>query len=155
MARLAFPSMSSLMLDVLKARGIDKKTRHRSGDRVSNSAVSVYYASIASGEAELIVGGPHVLPEDDAWKAFPSRSPRPGRRLNIARPSSLATLRSIPSPISRVRRLPRIWGRPNIKSRPSTAASQGVVFGQGRDRGPGGAAAWRAPSSRPSAWTPP
>jgi NitT/TauT family transport system substrate-binding protein len=60
MARLAFPSMSSLMLDVLKARGIDKK-HGIDLETVSQSAVSVYYASIASGEAELIVGGPHVF----------------------------------------------------------------------------------------------
>jgi NitT/TauT family transport system substrate-binding protein len=60
MARLAFPSMSSLMLDVLKARSIDKK-HGIDLETVSQSAVSVYYASIASGEAELIVGGPHVF----------------------------------------------------------------------------------------------
>jgi NitT/TauT family transport system substrate-binding protein len=60
MARLAFPSMSSLMLDVLKQRGIDKK-HGIDLETVSQSAVSVYYASIASGEAELIVGGPHVF----------------------------------------------------------------------------------------------
>ena len=60
MARLAFPSMSSLMLDVLKARGIDKK-HGIDLETVSQSAISVYYASIASGEAELIVGGPHVF----------------------------------------------------------------------------------------------
>jgi NitT/TauT family transport system substrate-binding protein len=60
MARLAFPSMSSLMLDVLKQREIDKKHGFDL-ETVSQSAVSVYYASIASGEAELIVGGPHVF----------------------------------------------------------------------------------------------
>jgi NitT/TauT family transport system substrate-binding protein len=60
MARLAFPSMSSLMVDVVKERGIDKK-HGIDLEAVSNSAVSVYYASIASGEAELIVGGPHVF----------------------------------------------------------------------------------------------
>jgi NitT/TauT family transport system substrate-binding protein len=59
-ARLAFPSMSSLMLDVLKARDIDKK-HGIDLETVSQGAVSVYYASIASGEAELIVGGPHVF----------------------------------------------------------------------------------------------
>jgi NitT/TauT family transport system substrate-binding protein len=60
MARLAFPSMSSLMLDVLKEREIDKK-HGIDLDTVSQSAVSVYYASIASGEAEVIAGGPHVF----------------------------------------------------------------------------------------------
>jgi ABC-type nitrate/sulfonate/bicarbonate transport system substrate-binding protein len=60
MARLAFPSMSSMLIDVLKARGIDKK-HGVDLETVSQNAVPVYYASIASGEAEAIVGGPHVF----------------------------------------------------------------------------------------------
>ena len=59
-ARLAFPSMSSLMLDVVKERGFDK--RHGIElELVSNSAVAVFYASIANGEADIIPGGPHVF----------------------------------------------------------------------------------------------
>jgi len=55
-ARLAFPSMSSLMLDVVKERGFDK--RHGIElELVSNSAVAVFYASIANGEAESFPGG--------------------------------------------------------------------------------------------------
>jgi len=60
MARLAFPSMSSMLIDVLKARGIDKK-HGIDLETVSQNAVPVYYASIASGEAEAIAGGPHVF----------------------------------------------------------------------------------------------
>jgi NitT/TauT family transport system substrate-binding protein len=60
MARLAFPSMSSLLLDVLKERGIDKK-HDIELETVSQNAVPVYYASIVNGDAELIVGGPHVF----------------------------------------------------------------------------------------------
>jgi NitT/TauT family transport system substrate-binding protein len=59
-ARLAFPSMSSMMIDVVKERGIDKK-HGIDLETMSNSAVSVFYASIASGEAEVIPGGPHVF----------------------------------------------------------------------------------------------
>lgn len=59
-ARLAFPSMSSMMLDVLMERGIDKKHGIQL-ETVSQSAVPVYYASIANGDAEVIVGGPHVF----------------------------------------------------------------------------------------------
>ena len=59
-ARLAFPSMSSLMIDVAKERGFDK--RHGIElEPVSNSAVPVFYASIANGEADIIPGGPHVF----------------------------------------------------------------------------------------------
>lgn len=60
MARLAFPSMSSMLLDVLKERGIDKKHGFDL-EMVSQNAVPVYYASIANGDADLIVGGPHVF----------------------------------------------------------------------------------------------
>jgi ABC-type nitrate/sulfonate/bicarbonate transport system substrate-binding protein len=59
-ARLAFPSLSSMMLDVATERGIDKKHGIEL-ELVSQNAVPVYYASIANGDAELIVGGPHVF----------------------------------------------------------------------------------------------
>ena len=60
MARLAFPSMSSLLIDVLTERGIDRK-HQLEFETVSQNAVPAYYASIANGEADLIVGGPHVF----------------------------------------------------------------------------------------------
>jgi NitT/TauT family transport system substrate-binding protein len=60
MARLAFPSMSSMMLDVLKERGIDKKNGIDL-ETASQSAVPVYYASVPSGEADAVAGGPHVF----------------------------------------------------------------------------------------------
>ena len=59
-ARLAFPAMGSLMLDVVTARGIDKKHGFEI-ETVSQSAIPVYYALAANGEADLIVGGPHVF----------------------------------------------------------------------------------------------
>jgi ABC-type nitrate/sulfonate/bicarbonate transport system substrate-binding protein len=59
-ARLAFPSMSSLLIDVATQRGIDKKHQIEL-EPVSQHAVPAYYATIANGEAELIVGGPHVF----------------------------------------------------------------------------------------------
>jgi len=59
MARLAFPSLSSMMLDIVKARGIDKKHGVEL-ETVNFSAISVYYASLASGEADMLAGGPLV-----------------------------------------------------------------------------------------------
>ena len=59
-ARLAFPAMGSMMLDVLTERGIDKKHGFQV-ETVSQSAIPVYYASVANGDADLIVGGPHVF----------------------------------------------------------------------------------------------
>jgi NitT/TauT family transport system substrate-binding protein len=59
-ARLAFPAMGSMMLDVLTERGIDKKHGIQV-EAVSQSAIPVYYGSIANGDADLIVGGPLVF----------------------------------------------------------------------------------------------
>lgn len=59
-ARLGFPSMSSMMLDVLKERGIDKE-HGIDLETVSAAAVPVFYASIANGDVDLIAGGPHVF----------------------------------------------------------------------------------------------
>jgi ABC-type nitrate/sulfonate/bicarbonate transport system substrate-binding protein len=49
-----------MMLDVVAERGIDKKHGIEL-EMVSQNSVPVYYASIANGDAELIVGGPHVF----------------------------------------------------------------------------------------------
>ncbi len=59
-ARLAFPAMGSMMLDVLMERGIDKKHGIQV-EAVSQNAVPVYYGMIANGDADLIVGGPLVF----------------------------------------------------------------------------------------------
>lgn len=59
-ARLAFPAMGSMMLDVLTERRIDKK-HGLQVEAVSQSAIPVYYGSIANGDADLIVGGPLVF----------------------------------------------------------------------------------------------
>jgi NitT/TauT family transport system substrate-binding protein len=59
-ARLAFPAMGSMLLDVLTERGIDKK-HGLALEAVSQSAIPVYYGSIANGDADVIVGGPHVF----------------------------------------------------------------------------------------------
>ena len=60
MGRLAFPSLSSVLIDVAVARGFDK-TNGLNMQVSSFSAVSAYYASIASGEVDMLAGGPHVF----------------------------------------------------------------------------------------------
>ncbi len=59
-ARLAFPSLSSMMLDVATEKGFDKKHGIEL-ELVSQAQVPVYYASVANGDADVIVGGPHVF----------------------------------------------------------------------------------------------
>ena len=59
MARLAFPSLSSMMLDIVKARGIDKK-HGVDLETVNISDIAGYYASLANGQADTLAGGPLV-----------------------------------------------------------------------------------------------
>lgn len=59
-ARLAFPAMGSMLLDVLVDKGIDKKHGF-AVESVSQNAVPVYYGMAANGDADLIVGGPNVF----------------------------------------------------------------------------------------------
>jgi ABC-type nitrate/sulfonate/bicarbonate transport system substrate-binding protein len=49
-----------MMLDVVTEKGIDKKHGIEL-QLVSQAQVPVYYATIANGDAEVIVGGPHVF----------------------------------------------------------------------------------------------
>ena len=60
MGRLAFPSLSSVLLDIVAAKGLDKK--HGVDMEISSfGAVSAYYAAVATGEVEMLAGGPHVF----------------------------------------------------------------------------------------------
>src|SRR6185369_14258944 len=59
MSRLTFPSLSTLMIDVVKAKGIDKK-HGIDLEGVPFSAISGYYAGLATGEVDMLAGGPHV-----------------------------------------------------------------------------------------------
>jgi ABC-type nitrate/sulfonate/bicarbonate transport system substrate-binding protein len=59
-ARLAFPAMGSMMLDVATERGFDKK-HGLQVEAVSQSAIPSYYGMIANRDADLIVGGPLVF----------------------------------------------------------------------------------------------
>lgn len=59
-ARLAFPSLVTMMVDVLKAQGLDRK--HGIDLEPSTyGAISAYYASVATGEVDILASGPHVL----------------------------------------------------------------------------------------------
>ncbi len=59
-ARLAFPAMGSMLLDVITEKGIDKKHGFAL-QSVSQNAVPVYYGMAANGDADIIVGGPNVF----------------------------------------------------------------------------------------------
>jgi len=59
-ARLAFPSLTTLMVDVVKDQGLDRKNGIDLQPH-SFGAVSAYYAALATGEVDMLPAGPHVL----------------------------------------------------------------------------------------------
>lgn len=59
-ARLAFPSLTTLMVDVVKDQGLDKKHGIDLQPQPFG-AVSAYYAALATGEVDMLPAGPHVL----------------------------------------------------------------------------------------------
>ena len=59
-ARLGFPSLTTLMVDVVKDQGLDRK-HGIDLEPHSFGAVSAYYAALATGEVEMLPAGPHVL----------------------------------------------------------------------------------------------
>jgi len=59
-ARLAFPSLTTLMVDVVKDQGLDRKNGIDLEPH-SYGAVSAYYAALATGEVDMTPTGPHVL----------------------------------------------------------------------------------------------
>jgi len=59
-ARLAFPSLTTMMVDVVKDQGLDRKNGIDLEPH-SYGAVSAYYAALATGEVDVTPAGPHVL----------------------------------------------------------------------------------------------
>ena len=59
-ARLAFPSLTTMMVDVVKDQGLDRKNGIDLEPH-SFGAVSAYYAALATGEVDITPTGPHVL----------------------------------------------------------------------------------------------
>lgn len=59
-ARLAFPSLTTMMVDVVKDQKLDVK-HGIDLETPSYGAVSAYYAALATGEVDMTPTGPHVL----------------------------------------------------------------------------------------------
>jgi NitT/TauT family transport system substrate-binding protein len=58
--RLGFPSLSTMMIDIVKDQGLDRK-HGLDVEPVTLGAVSAYYAALATGEVDMVPAGPHVL----------------------------------------------------------------------------------------------
>jgi len=58
--RISFPTMITMMVDVVKEQGLDRKNGIDL-EVLAYGAISAYYGAQASGEMEVGGGGPHVL----------------------------------------------------------------------------------------------
>ncbi len=58
--RLAFPALTTMMVDVVKDQGLDRK-HGIDLEPHSYGAVSAYYAALATGETDITPAGPHVI----------------------------------------------------------------------------------------------
>ena len=150
-ARLAFPSLTTLMVDVVKDQGFDKK-HGIDLEPHSFGAVSAYYAALATGEVDMLPAGPHVL-QKMRNEGVPIRA-----ALTYARLNALAVITGDPA----IKSITDLKGKSIAADMGSSeyqilalyGRSQGVVFGKDvtvvRPDRP-----WRAPSYRRSEWTRP
>src|SRR6267378_1810323 len=60
MSRLGFPSLTTMMVDIVKDQGFDRKHGIDLQPQ-SFGVISAYYAALATGELDMAPAGPHVL----------------------------------------------------------------------------------------------
>jgi ABC-type nitrate/sulfonate/bicarbonate transport system substrate-binding protein len=126
-ARLAFPSLTTLMVDVVKDQRLDRK-HGIDLEPQSFGAVSAYYAALATGEVDMLPAGPHVL-QKMRLEGVPIRA-----ALTFARLNALAVITGDPS----VRTITDLKGKSIAADIGSSeyqilalyGRSQGVVFGK-------------------------
>jgi ABC-type nitrate/sulfonate/bicarbonate transport system substrate-binding protein len=126
-ARLAFPSLTTMMVDVVKDQGLDKK-HGIDLDPQSFGAVSAYYAALATGEVDMLPAGPHVL-QKMRLEGVPIRA-----ALTYARLNALAVITGDPA----IKTIADLKGKSIAADMGSSeyqilalyGRSQGVVFGK-------------------------
>jgi len=126
-ARLAFPSLTTLMVDVVKDQGLDKK-HGVDLEPQSFGAVSAYYAALATGEVDMLPAGPHVL-QKMRLEGVPIRAV-----LTYARLNALAVITGDPA----IKTIADLRGKSIAADMGSSeyqilalyGRSQGVVFGK-------------------------
>ncbi|HEX3176707.1 MAG TPA: ABC transporter substrate-binding protein [Methylomirabilota bacterium] len=126
-ARLAFPSLTTLMVDVVKDQGLDRK-HGIDLDPQTFGAVSAYYAALATGEVDMLPAGPHVL-QKMRLEGVPIRA-----TLTYARLNALAVISGDPA----IKTIADLKGKSIAADMGSSeyqilalyGRSQGVVFGK-------------------------
>lgn len=125
--RLGFPSLSSMMIDVVKDQGLDRK-HGLDVEAVTLGAVSAYYAALATGEVDMLAAGPHVL-QKMRLEGVPIKA-----ALTYARLNALAVITAEPA----IKTIADLKGRSIAADMGSSeyqilalyGKSQGVVFGK-------------------------
>lgn len=125
--RLGFPSLSSMMIDVVKDQGLDRK-HGLDVEPVTLGAVSAYYAALATGEVDMLAAGPHVL-QKMRLEGVPIKA-----ALTYARLNALAVITADPA----IKTVADLKGRSIAADMGSSeyqilalyGKSQGVVFGK-------------------------
>ncbi len=125
--RLAFPSLSTMMVDIIKAQGLDRK-HGIDLEPVTLGAVSAYYAALATGEVDMLPAGPHVL-QKMRLEGVPIKA-----ALTYARLTALTVITADPA----IKTIADLRGRSIAADMGSSeyqilalyGKSQGVVFGK-------------------------
>jgi ABC-type nitrate/sulfonate/bicarbonate transport system substrate-binding protein len=125
--RLAFPSLSTMMIDIVKDQGLDKK-HGIDLEPVTLGAISAYYAALATGEVDMVPAGPHVL-QKMRLEGVPIKA-----ALTYARLNALTVITADPA----IKTIADLKGRSIAADMGSSeyqilalyGRSQGVVFGK-------------------------
>jgi ABC-type nitrate/sulfonate/bicarbonate transport system substrate-binding protein len=126
-ARLAFPSLTTLMVDVVKDQGLDKK-HGLDLEPHSFGAVSAYYAAAATGEVDMLPAGPHVL-QKMRLEGVPLRATLTFARLNaLAVITGDATVKTVAD--LKGKSIAADMGSSEYQILALYGRSQGVVFGK-------------------------
>jgi ABC-type nitrate/sulfonate/bicarbonate transport system substrate-binding protein len=126
-SRLSFPSLSTLMIDIINTKGIDKK-HGIDLEGVSFSAVSSYVAALASGETEITATGPHVV-QKMILEGVPIRIGLTWARLNVMSVIAAdATIKSIAD--LKGKSIAADMGSAEYQILAISGRKQGIVFGK-------------------------
>jgi ABC-type nitrate/sulfonate/bicarbonate transport system substrate-binding protein len=126
-ARLAFPSLTTLMVDVVKDQGLDKK-HGLDLEPHSFGAVSAYYAAAATGEVDMLPAGPHVL-QKMRLEGVPLRATLTFARLNaLAVITGDATVKTVAD--LKGKSIAADMGSSEYQILALYGRTQGVVFGK-------------------------
>jgi len=126
-SRLGFPSLTTMMVDVVKDQGFDRKHGIDLQPQ-SFGVISAYYAALATGELDMAPAGPHVL-QKMRLEGVPIRAALTYARLNaLAVITADASVKSIAD--LKGKSIAADMGSSEYQIMAIYGRTQGVVFGK-------------------------